>query len=110
MGDGPNYMLFDPALTAIDTRYPALAEGALWPDLLRLYAPVSHAGSVLVLKRQDGKAPHDLLGPAAAATVRFGEPLAIQSGEPPSSGSIWKRRLSESWRASCSGHPWFRCA
>lgn len=79
---GPEYLLFDPALMRIDERYPALMEGHLWPDLLTLYAPVSKAGTILVLKRREGQATVDLVGPASTSIVKFGEPLKIKSEEP----------------------------
>jgi hypothetical protein len=80
--DGPDYLLFDPAITNIDGRYPSLAEGPLWPFLLNRYAPVSQAGSVLVLKRLIAHDPVELLGPVTASTIRFGETMALSGTAP----------------------------
>ncbi len=46
----------------IDHRYPNFAEGALWPDLMRLYGPECSFESFLVLRRR-----------AVPATLRLGD-------------------------------------
>jgi len=79
---GPDYLLFDPAITNVDGRYPSLAEGLLWPFLLNRYAPVSQAGSVLVLKRLITHDQVELLGPMTASTLRFGETMALSGTAP----------------------------
>lgn len=79
---GPDYLLFGPGVMNIDGRYPALAEGPLWPFLLNRYAPVAQAGSVLVLKRLVESNQVDLLGPATASTIRFGESIPLSGTAP----------------------------
>jgi hypothetical protein len=46
----PETILFD--LQSVDNRYPALDEGALWPDILRRYDVTAFEGGYAVLKRR----------------------------------------------------------
>jgi hypothetical protein len=63
-------------VSSIDGRYPALDEGALWPDLLRLYDIVAFEHGYAVLKRRT--APRDLaLEALQDANVAFGETLSL---------------------------------
>ena len=52
----PDWILFGPEpgldQLSIDGRYPNLAEGAIWPDLLKLYRPDHRIGSLVALKRR----------------------------------------------------------
>jgi hypothetical protein len=73
----PANLLFQPG--SIDFRYPALAEGPLWPDFLRLYDPVDLVGDMLLMRRR-AQAAGDLLGAATAASVDAGVPLDLPPG------------------------------
>ncbi|HML12202.1 MAG TPA: hypothetical protein VK456_02785 [Xanthobacteraceae bacterium] len=74
---GPDFLLFAPA--PIDDWFPALSEGALWPDILRGYAPVSDDGKLLLLRRRPDPLAN-LLGPAVSRTVSFSDAIAIPDG------------------------------
>jgi hypothetical protein len=73
----PANLLFQPG--SIDRRYPALAEGPLWPDFLRLYDPVDLVGDMLLLRRRAQPAG-DVLGVATAASVDADVPFALPPG------------------------------
>jgi hypothetical protein len=47
----PRYILFRPG--SIDGRHPALAEGPLWPDFMRLYQSGGLLGDLLLLCKRD---------------------------------------------------------
>ena len=73
----PVNLLFQPG--SIDRRYPALAEGPLWPDFLRLYDPVDLVGDMLLMRRR-AQAAGDLLAAPTAASVDVDVPLALPPG------------------------------
>ena len=80
----PAWVLFGPepdgGLT-IDGRYPNLAEGALWPDLLTLYRPERRIGDLLALRRR--AVPRDLgTGPARRGTARLGAMVPFDGRAP----------------------------
>jgi hypothetical protein len=62
----------------IDARYPALAEGPLWPDLLRFYEPKQRldGGNLVVLGRRQHPLPEILSAPVRQ-TTQLGERIAI---------------------------------
>ena len=65
----------------IDGRYPSLAEGSLWPDLLALYRPERRIGDLLALHRR--ASPLDLhRGTLRRGTARLGEEVPVD-GEAP---------------------------
>jgi len=74
---GPDFLLFAPS--PIDDWFPAFAEGALWPDILRDYAPVSDDGKLLLLRRRPGPLAN-LLGPEVSRTISFGRAVAVPEG------------------------------
>ena len=78
---GPEYLLFQPG--SIDGRYPALAEGPLWPDILRYYEPASKAGDLLVLRRRQQPIAELLLGPKITAKSRFDERIVVPDSSDP---------------------------
>jgi hypothetical protein len=77
---GPDYLLFESE--PLDGRHPALAEGPLWPDILRLYQPESLVNGVLVLRRRS-EPLGDLLGKATFATVRLGQEAVLPTTSDP---------------------------
>lgn len=72
----PDHILF--GLDPIDGHYPALAEGSLWPDLMRLYEPTQRidGGNLVVLSRRQRPLPEILSAPVRQ-TTRLGERIAI---------------------------------
>ncbi len=76
----PEWILFGPEpggvdLT-IDARYSNFAEGALWPDLLRLYRPERRIETWLALKRRDQPSP-TRTGDWQRTTVGFNQPVEV---------------------------------
>lgn len=72
--EAPRYILFAPG--SIDGRYPALTEGALWPDLLARYEPERFVGAMLLLRHRSAPLP----GPVSegtAGSVRLGESVTL---------------------------------
>jgi len=47
---GPEWLLVEPE--SVDGRHPAMSEGALWPDIARLYEPHSLVDGLLVVHRR----------------------------------------------------------
>lgn len=80
----PDYVLFQPG--SIDNRYPTLAEGPTWPQLLSRYAPreapQSERQRTLLLARRAQPLP-DLLGPARERTASIGEPIEVPGSAGP---------------------------
>jgi hypothetical protein len=74
---GPDFLLMQPG--SIDYRFPALAEGPLWPDILADYAPVSDDGKILLLRRRASPLA-SLLGAEASLTISFGRAVAVPDG------------------------------
>ena len=81
----PRWMLFGPETArgemAIDSRVPGLAEGPLWPDLLRLYRPDHREGALVALERRATPAPLPF-GPARDGTAGFGAPVPVGGDGP----------------------------
>ena len=82
----PAWVLFGPepgfgALT-LDRRYPNLAEGALWPDLLAGYRPERRIGELVALHRRAAPVPLTF-GPLRRVAADFGEAVPV---EPPPRG------------------------
>jgi hypothetical protein len=78
--DGPTYLLFEPG--SIDGRYPAFAEGPLWPDILQHYEPASRHGSLLVLRRRANPLP-PVLSPESQHRVVFGQAVSVPDDNVP---------------------------
>ncbi len=77
--DAPGYLLFAPG--SLDRRYPASAEGALWPLLMERYEPVELvAGTLLMSKRLVPRT--GLAGQADARVVANGEWIELPVGTP----------------------------
>ncbi len=81
----PDWILFGPepggnGLT-INARYQNFAEGALWPDLLRLYRPERRIDTWVALKRRDRPAAMGTED-VRRATVTFNQPVAIGTALP----------------------------
>jgi hypothetical protein len=74
---GPNFLLFQPE--AIDARFPAMAEGPLWPHILAAYEPVSDDGKLLLLRRRASPLEH-VVGREASQTISFGRAIAVPNG------------------------------
>ena len=78
----PDWILFGPesgiGWMSIDGRYPNLAEGALWPDLLRLYRPDHRIGSLLALKRRAEPMPLPI-GSARTVVAGFNTPVPVSA-------------------------------
>jgi hypothetical protein len=74
---GPDFLLMRPG--SIDNRFPALAEGPLWPDIMAAYAPVSEDGKIVLLRRRNSPLGN-LLGAEASQTVSFGRAVAVPGG------------------------------
>ena len=76
----PEWILFGPEPSrndlTIDERYSNFAEGALWPDLLRLYRPERRIETWLALKRRDHPAA-TRTGDPQHSTVRFNQPVQV---------------------------------
>lgn len=70
----PAHVLFGTA--SVDARPPAMTEGALWPDLLRLYRPVRTVGDLLLMDRRP-QALDELLAAPAARRGRLGERIEL---------------------------------
>jgi len=74
---GPDFLLFQPG--SIDGRFPALAEGPLWPDILATYAPVGEQGYLLLLRRRERPLENPLRA-EHLRTIAFGDAVAIPGG------------------------------
>lgn len=72
--EAPRHIFFAPG--SIDERYPALTEGALWPDLLARYEPERFVGAMVLLRRRSAPL-QDLLSDGTAGSVRLGESVAL---------------------------------
>lgn len=79
----PRWVLFGPETglgqMTIDGRYPDFAEGALWPDLLRLYRPNRRIDDLVALERRLSPTPV-MFGPSRRVVVGFDEPVVIEAG------------------------------
>ncbi len=85
--EAPRWMLFGPETPygemAVDGRAPGLAEGALWPDLLRLYRPDHRDGALVALDRRATPASLNI-GPPRTVAAAFDGPVPV--GDP---GPVW---------------------
>jgi hypothetical protein len=75
----PEWLFFAPG--SIDGRYPSSAEGALWPDFLRLYEPQKFVGDLLLLHRR-AQPLSGLLGASRRVHARVGEEISIADTGP----------------------------
>jgi hypothetical protein len=71
----PDWLLFAPG--SIEGRYPSSAEGALWPDFLRLYEPVRLSRDLLLLHRRS-QPLSDLTGKVRHVDARPGQIIAVE--------------------------------
>jgi hypothetical protein len=79
-GEGAaKYLFFRPG--SIDNRHPALAEGPLWPDLLRFYEPDRLVGDMLLLRRRALPAG-DIFSSSERRVANIREVIAIPRGVP----------------------------
>ena len=75
----PKYILHGAG--TVDSRYPSLADGPMWPEFLRLYEPIRFEGRYLLLRRRS--TPVDsVMSEAVSKTVRLGEVLEIPTDGP----------------------------
>lgn len=74
---GPDFLLFAPG--SIDQRFPSLAEGPLWPDILAAYAPVSDDGKLLLMRRRSSRLDN-LVGAESQQTISFGRAVGVPAG------------------------------
>ena len=74
---GPDFLLFAPE--SIDNRFPAMAEGPLWPDILAAYRPVSEDGKLLLLRRREQRVENALRA-GAVRTIGFGDSVVVPDG------------------------------
>ena len=78
--NGPRYILFE--ASAIDERFPGLAEGASWPVFLSAYAPERMVNNDVLLRRRQAPLA-DLLGAPVGGSGELGAPLTIEFGPDP---------------------------
>lgn len=70
----PKYIIFGTG--SIDERYPSLADGPMWPELLRLYEPIRLEGRYVLLRRR--AAPlNDVMSAPLRAVGHFGQGIAL---------------------------------
>ena len=83
--DAPRWMLFGPesplGYMGIDGRYPSLAEGPLWPDLLSLYRPDHRIGDLIALERRSTPASVQF-GPSRRLATGFGAFTSVSDAGP----------------------------
>jgi hypothetical protein len=75
--DAPDYLLFGPG--SIDNRYPASAEGSLWPLFLQRYQTIDFAGDMLVMRKRNAPLP-SLLGVAETGRAPVGDWYGLPAG------------------------------
>jgi len=79
----PETILFE--IDTVDGRYPSLDEGALWPDLLRLYDVARYENGYAVLKRRT--APRDVvLSDLHRDNIAFGQDMDVSAW---ADGLVW---------------------
>lgn len=79
----PGTILFE--IDTVDGRYPSLDEGALWPDLLRLYDVTRFENGYAVLKRRT--APRDVaLTDLHRGSIGFGQEMDVSAW---AGGLVW---------------------
>jgi hypothetical protein len=66
---------------SIDNRYPSLADGPMWPDLLSRYYPLRFEGKYLILRRRPSPIDNILSAPLQLA-ARIGEEVKLDGTEP----------------------------
>ena len=66
---------------SIDGRYPSLADGPMWPELLRFYEPLRLEGNFLLLRRRT-VALNDILSEPMQAAATLGRGVAIPVSGP----------------------------
>ena len=81
----PDWILFGPEPGSIsltlERRFPNFAEGALWPDLLRLYRPARHIDALLALQRRREPGATTVETPRLSR-VGFNQPVEVPAGAP----------------------------
>lgn len=70
----PAWVIF--GVGGLDDRYPAMTEGALWPELIRRYEPTLRIGDWVALKRRAAPLP-EVLGRPVRLAARLGEAIAL---------------------------------
>jgi hypothetical protein len=79
----PDTILFE--IDTVDGRYPSLDEGALWPDLLRLYDVTRYENGYAVLKRRS--APRNVaLSDLHQDSIAFGQDMDVSAW---ADGLLW---------------------
>lgn len=80
--NAPATLLFD--VKAIDDRFPAMEDGASWPDILARYDPIDASGDYLVLGRRTTARIVKTL-PVVTVDIPFSRPLGV----PQIAGLTW---------------------
>jgi hypothetical protein len=75
----PRYIIHSTG--SIDGRYPSLADGPMWPELLRLYEPDRLEGRNLILRRR-AAALKSILSEPMQAVARVGQGIAVPVSGP----------------------------
>ncbi|MDE2060613.1 MAG: hypothetical protein KGJ27_12975, partial [candidate division NC10 bacterium] len=78
----PTTLLFD--VQTIDSRFPAMEDGASWPDIWARYDPIDVSGDYLILTRRTTARMVQIV-PVATTAVPFSKPLKM----PQVSGLTW---------------------
>jgi len=75
----PKYVLHNTG--TIDNGYPSLADGPMWPEFLRLYAPLRFEGKYLLLQRRPRPAS-GIMSEPVSITAKLGEELIVANDGP----------------------------
>ena len=75
----PAWVIF--GVGGLDDRYPAMTEGALWPELIRRYEPALRIGDWVALKRRAAPLP-EVLGRPVRLEARLGQPVELPTRGP----------------------------
>ena len=100
---GPDYLLFK--TSPIDGRHPATTEGALWPEIIRHYAPYSQTSDLLVLKRRPLALFGSVLGPEIGFGTTFGRDIRLPDTPNPQFMTATIRKTRLGYLADLLWHP-----